>query len=145
MVETGEWTPNCLCNSSIHTVYCLRLKEILICLTSEKTCAFKSIIPAVRPWIHQPIKIYAYNSGDSEKNSFSTVTINLLPPAYGVRGKVIFILGNVCLFTLGTGYAWTGYAAGGAPLVVSRRRTFLFEVSYTLITHHLRIYPPKKP
>ena len=51
---------------------------------------------------------------------------SLLPPAYGVRGKVIFILGNVCLFTTpGTGYAWTGYAAGGAPPAVSRRRTFL--------------------
>ena len=23
---------------------------------------------------------------------------------------------------------WTGYAAGGTPLAVSRRRTFLFEV-----------------
>ena len=26
-----------------------------------------------------------------------------------------------------TGYAGTGYAAGGTPLAVSRRRTFLFE------------------
>ena len=56
-----------------------------------------------------------------------------LPPAYGVRGEVIFILGNVCLFTTppplpGTGYAWTGYAADGAPLAVSRRRTFLFKI-----------------
>ena len=24
----------------------------------------------------------------------------------------------------GTGYAWTGYGAGGTPLAVSRRRTF---------------------
>ena len=28
------------------------------------------------------------------------VGIALLPPAYVVRGKVIFILGNVCLFTI---------------------------------------------
>ena len=26
---------------------------------------------------------------------------------------------------LGTGYTWTGYAAGGTPLAVSRRRTVL--------------------
>ena len=29
--------------------------------------------------------------------------LHLLPPAYVVRGKVIFILGNVCLFTFGGG------------------------------------------
>ena len=33
----------------------------------------------------------------------------LLPPAYVVRGKVIFILGNVCLFTIGEG----GYPVPG--------------------------------
>ena len=52
----------------------------------------------------------------------------LLPPAYGVRGKVIFILGNVCLFTTpsGTGYAWLSdgrYASCGF-----RWRTFLLIV-----------------
>ena len=41
-----------------------------------------------------------------------------LPPAYVVRGKVIFILGNVCLFTIaggeGTPYqVWEGYPTPG--------------------------------
>ena len=38
-----------------------------------------------------------------------------LPPAYVVRGKVIFILGNVCLFTIagGEGYPISGLVAGG--------------------------------
>ena len=37
-----------------------------------------------------------------------------LPPAYVVRGKVIFILGNVCLFTItGGGYPISGLVAGG--------------------------------
>ena len=39
-----------------------------------------------------------------------------LPPAYVVRGKVIFILGNVCLFTIaggGRGYSILGL--GGTP------------------------------
>ena len=31
------------------------------------------------------------------------VVSTFLPPAYVVRGKVIFILGNVCLFTIGWG------------------------------------------
>ena len=50
----------------------------------------------------------------------------LLPPAYVVRGKVIFILGNVCLFTigwgggtpnsdLGGGYPFPGLGGGGTP------------------------------
>ena len=42
--------------------------------------------------------------------------ISLLPPTYVVRGKVIFILGNVCLFTIG----WGGYPipdlGGGYPI-----------------------------
>ena len=29
------------------------------------------------------------------------------------------------------GYAWTGYAAGGTPLAVSHRRTFLLDLSAT--------------
>ena len=40
------------------------------------------------------------------------LNIKLLPPAYVVRGKVIFILGNVCLFTIGGGITpcqvWVG-------------------------------------
>ena len=38
-----------------------------------------------------------------------------LPPAYVVRGKVIFILGNVCLFTIGGGggYPVPGLMVGG--------------------------------
>ena len=39
----------------------------------------------------------------------------LLPPAYVVRGKVIFILGNVCLFTIGGGYLVQGLG-GGYPV-----------------------------
>ena len=50
--------------------------------------------------------------------------LTFLPPAYVVRGKVIFILGNVCLFTFGRGYPiqpWTGgyliqpWTGGGVP------------------------------
>ena len=57
---------------------------------------------------------------------------DFLLPAYVVRGKVIFILGNVCLFTIGGGmpfkvwmggtpfYVWVGgthprYGWGGTP------------------------------
>ena len=49
-----------------------------------------------------------------------------LPPAYEVRGKVIFILGNVCLFTIGGGgdspsQVWVGRfpvpgLGGGYPI-----------------------------
>ena len=41
----------------------------------------------------------------------------LLPPAYVVRGKVIFILGNVCLFTIGWGGdSIPGLGGGGYPV-----------------------------
>ena len=36
-----------------------------------------------------------------------------LPPAYVVRGKVIFILGNVCLFTIGGGIPCPRSDGGG--------------------------------
>ena len=42
----------------------------------------------------------------------------LLPPAYVVRGKVIFILGNVCLFTFGGGgvpHPYPSLSRGGVP------------------------------
>ena len=40
--------------------------------------------------------------------------MHFLPPAYVVRGKVIFILGNVCLFTIGRGgYPIPGLDGGG--------------------------------
>ena len=42
-----------------------------------------------------------------------------LPPAYVVRGKVIFILGNVCLFTLRGG-------GGGYPLTILSGIKFYF-------------------
>ena len=35
-----------------------------------------------------------------------------LPPAYVVRGKVIFILGNVCLFTFGGGVPCLRFSGG---------------------------------
>ena len=39
-----------------------------------------------------------------------------LPPAYVVRGKVIFILGNVCLFTFGGGGSQVSdFRGGGGP------------------------------
>ena len=41
-----------------------------------------------------------------------------LPPAYVVRGKVIFILGNVCLFTWGGGggpMSQIFFLGGGGP------------------------------
>ena len=37
----------------------------------------------------------------------------LLPPAYVVRGKVIFILENVCLFTIGGGGVYPVPGPGG--------------------------------
>ena len=41
----------------------------------------------------------------------------LLPPAYVVRGKVIFILRNVCLFTFrGGGVPCFRFSAGGSPM-----------------------------
>ena len=58
-------------------------------------------------------------------NKFSNFfsIFSFLPPAYVVRGKVIFILGNVCLFTLEGGGVprsrWGGSQAqvevGGVP------------------------------
>ena len=48
--------------------------------------------------------------------------VKLLPPAYVVRGKVIFILGNVCLFTLEGGVPGPGpgVCVGGVPGLRSR-------------------------
>ena len=55
-----------------------------------------------------------------------------LPLAYRVREKVIFILGNVCLFTTVAFLLlahncgpFAARSAGGMPLAVSCRRTFL--------------------
>ena len=40
---------------------------------------------------------------------------HIITPVYVVRGKVIFILGNVCLFTIGGGYPSPGLG-GGYPI-----------------------------
>ena len=40
-----------------------------------------------------------------------------------------------------TGYAWTGYGAGGTPLAVSRRMTFLFKRA---LEEMFRSYPDKR-
>ena len=44
---------------------------------------------------------------------------DFLLPAYVVRGKVIFILGNVCLFTIGGGYPIQCLDGGGVPRSMS--------------------------
>ena len=46
--------------------------------------------------------------------SFPFKSLLFLPPAYVVRGKVIFIPGNVCLFTLGGG-TLSSLGQGGDP------------------------------
>ena len=45
------------------------------------------------------------------------VSQKYLPPAYVVRGKVIFILWNVCLFTIGGGWGYPIQGLGeGYPI-----------------------------
>ena len=45
--------------------------------------------------------------------SVTQLPVTFLPPAYVVRGKVIFILGNVCLFTFGGGVPCLRFSGGG--------------------------------
>ena len=47
-------------------------------------------------------------------------------PARSGWGTIVEVFPVVSIFH-SAGYAWTGYAAGGTPLVVSRMRTFLFQ------------------
>ena len=50
----------------------------------------------------------------STKVSPLLINVTLLPPAYVLQGKVIFILGNVCLFTIGG--VGTPSQVGGNPI-----------------------------
>ena len=47
--------------------------------------------------------------------------IKLLPPAYKVRWKVIFILANVCLFTIGEGGYPIKLTERGVPIQLTER------------------------
>ena len=60
------------------------------------------------PVITVPFRRITYVGGNQEQTS-----LQLLLPTYVVRGKVIFILGNVCLFTIAGGYP--DHRSGGTP------------------------------
>ena len=64
----------------------LSIANAHLCCSVNNVVLFRSLsLSVVRP--------KAVHIGLKKKRKF-------LPPAYGVRGKVIFILGNVCLFTI---------------------------------------------
>ena len=112
LLETCIWT------SAFHFAFQSLWRKVFLCRLFQTRTRTRDSSVISTTWRHQTLS-----------SKYTTVSTLLafwalfLPPAYVVRGKVIFILGNVCLFTIGWGggtpsqvWVCTPSQVGGYPI-----------------------------